>query len=37
MSQVDDFLAVAKAEIGTVEGPKDNHWSREVQRSWCLV
>ena len=24
MSQVDDFLAVAKAEVGTVEGPKDN-------------
>ena len=24
MSQADDFLAIAKAELGTVEGPKDN-------------
>jgi surface antigen len=40
MSQVDDFLAVAKAEIGTVEGPKDNEtkygaFTKANFQPWC--
>jgi hypothetical protein len=40
MSQVDDFLATAKAEVGTVEGPKDNEtkygaFTKHNFQAWC--
>jgi hypothetical protein len=40
MSQVDDFLAVAQNEIGTVEGPKDNEtkygaFTKHNFQPWC--
>ena len=40
MSQVDNFLAVAKAELGTVEGPKDNEtkygaFTKHNFQPWC--
>jgi hypothetical protein len=40
MSQADDFLAIAKAEIGTVEGPKDNEtkygaYTKHNFQAWC--
>lgn len=40
MSQVNDFLAVAKAEVGTVEGPKDNEtkygaFTKANFKPWC--
>jgi cell wall-associated NlpC family hydrolase len=40
MSQVDDFLAVAKAEVGVIEGPKDNETkygalTKHNFQPWC--
>ena len=40
MSQVNDFLAIAKAELGTVEGPKDNEtkygaFTKHNFQPWC--
>ena len=40
MAQVDDFLAVAQKEVGTVEGPKDNetkygNFTRANFQPWC--
>jgi len=40
MAQVDDFLAIAKAEVGTVEGPKENEtkygkFTKHNFQPWC--
>lgn len=40
MSQVENFLAVAKAEVGTVEGPKENEtkygaFTKHNFQPWC--
>ena len=40
MSQVDDFLTVAKTELGTVEGPKENEtkygaFTKHNFQAWC--
>ena len=40
MSKIDDFLAVAQKEVGTVEGPKDNEtkygaFTKHNFQPWC--
>jgi hypothetical protein len=40
MSQAEDFLAIAKAEVGVVEGPKDNEtkygkFTKHDGQPWC--